>query len=591
MDATQFTKVLRSYYLKRDVLNVIKLVNEFKKTSGFVQLFQKLVKRKKIDPSSGNIESIIRALLYEIENDIKQNRRLAIDATFYDIAEHFKKKYNQQVGEIYLESQIPSDFISKVRSNYDEGDNSKLTETLVTNYKSELVRLEKGRRNVMAVLQSSSNFPVINTHKICDLLDELQQKLRSNYKYLSVKPYFLAIAAIGDSIDAEHPHDAESDDTEKSLLSFRHYQISGQEPPIIHQVELQIAINRLFQFLKNNELLTKDELNHYWTNIGEILSYKGDGALSPKEWKILSDLLVQINSDINTISYKLVATFIDEYKCAEEQMRLRHIIIQNELAFTEEYLNQVAQSDELSSQADPDKIHVAIDKVFCLKETFPISEKQKVAAANKSFVDIERAALGVSTVISPKQLTDWIKIYSIIFSNTEYLAQYGKRVDFSTMRELISNLTTFHLYDNIAQLKNIIERSLSSSSRERSSQFKRFNDALKQKLLGLMGTKDTQELSLQEMIEELGFLENKSIQFVIAETFKGFQYIVDAFNTSSTDYFVRDQDAMLKESRVLYNQICNKSLKIFNRDSSKNRMPAKLSENTHKKSWIAKLFS
>jgi hypothetical protein len=591
MDATQFTTALRSYYLKRDAASILKLINGFKSSAAFGQLYRSLVKRKKIAPSSGKIETILQALLKEIDADILDNRRLVIDATFYDIAEHFKKKFNDQISEIFIETQIPSDFIASIRSSHETGDNSKLTENLVNNYKRELTRLEHGRKSVMEALQGASNFPLANASEICRLLDELHQQLRTDYKYLSIKPHFLAIAAVGRSIDSDVASQADDEMGSDSLLPFKHYRIFGEEPSIISQIELQIAINRLFQYLKSNQLINVDELTHYWTKIAGALNHKGDNSLSPKEWKTLADLLYQINSDIDSISRKLAATFIDEYRCAEEQMRLRHIIIQNELTYTEEYLNQVANSEQLANQADPEKIQVLMDKLLCLRETFPISERQKEAAAKKSFGDVERYALGVSTVISPNQLTDWIKIYSIIFSNVEYLTSIGKSVNFLVMRQLISNLTAFHLYDNIAQLKNIVERNLSASSEERSNQFKRFNEALKQKLLGLMGTNVDQELSLKQMIDELGFLQNKSVQFLIAETFKGFQHIVDAFNTSTTEYFVRDQDALIKESRTLYNQICNQTMRMFRNDNTKNKLLTRFSGEAKKKSWLARLFS
>ncbi|MCG8426908.1 MAG: hypothetical protein MI754_06090 [Chromatiales bacterium] len=591
MDATQFTTALRSSYLKRDVLNIIKLVSEFKNSEHFPPLYHKLVKQEKLDPSSGKIEPLIRALLNEVETDIQENRRLSIDATFYDIADHFREKFNAQVSEIYIETQIPSDFIANIRSEHHVESNRKLTETLVTNYKHELIRLEKGRRSVLQVLQSASHFPLRNANRLSELLNDLHTQLRSDYKYLSAKPYFLAITAVSKPIDEGLSGPIEPAVRKTALLRFKQYNVSGQEPKIYQQVELQIAINRLYQFLKKQTLLPEQELARFWTEMSEILTYSGDASFSPKEWKVLQSLLTQINKDIAAISQKLVDTFIEEYHCAEEQMRLRHIIIQSELAFIGEYLDKLAISKEISEHADPEKIQVAMDKLHCLKDTFPISERQKESAAKHSFVDIERSALGVSTVISPSQLTDWIKIYSIIFSNTDYLAQFGKSVDFSIMRNHISSLTTYHLYDNIAQLKNIVERNLSTSSEEKSNQFQRFNEALKHKLAGLMGGHNNHELSLREMIDELGFLENKSVQFVIAETFKGFQHIVDAFNTSTTDYFVRDQDAMLKESRALYNQICNQSMKIFRTDSPKAKLSISSSTKSTRKSWLGRLFS
>ncbi len=97
--------------------------------------------------------------------------------------------------------------------------------------------------------------------------------------------------------------------------------------------------------------------------------------------------------------------------------------------------------------------------------------------------------------------------------------------------------------------------------------------------------------SLREMIDELVFLNNDAAQFVIAETFAGFQDIVDAFNSSASDYFVRDKEALLKESRSLYNEICNQCLKgVIKRPIvlKKNRGPEPTAK---KQSWLGRLFT
>ena len=159
------------------------------------------------------------------------------------------------------------------------------------------------------------------------------------------------------------------------------------------------------------------------------------------------------------------------------------------------------------------------------------------------------------------------------------------------MRELISDLTTSHLIQNIAQLKIVVDRSLDASEAKKSVQFKQFNEALKIKLQGLMSTGKQEEKSLRDMIHELVFLQNESAQFVIAETFKGFQAIVDAFNSTANDYFVRDRETLLKESRALYDQICTKCLKGFVNQPIDHLVKRPPEATERKRSWFNRLFS
>ena len=183
------------------------------------------------------------------------------------------------------------------------------------------------------------------------------------------------------------------------------------------------------------------------------------------------------------------------------------------------------------------------------------------------------------------------KIYSILFSNSEFLAYTQAQVDFSVMRNFISDLTTYHMILNISSLKTIIDQSLGVEEEEKIGHFKKFNEALKVRLQNLMSKKKKEVTSLQEMIEELSFLNNQSTQFVVAETFKGFQIIVDAFNSTANEVFVRDREALLKESRELYNQICDQCLKNFVKRPMK-RIVAKPKEETEqKKSWLSRMFS
>jgi hypothetical protein len=103
--------------------------------------------------------------------------------------------------------------------------------------------------------------------------------------------------------------------------------------------------------------------------------------------------------------------------------------------------------------------------------------------------------------------------------------------------------------------------------------------------------KSEEEKSLKEMIDDLGFLGNKSLQFVIAETFEGFQKIADAFTNSATDYFVHDKEALLKESNDLYKQICNQCMKNFIVRPVHHKQSEKQPQEQHKRSWLSKLFS
>ena len=277
--------------------------------------------------------------------------------------------------------------------------------------------------------------------------------------------------------------------------------------------------------------------------------------------------------------------------CAEEMMRIRHRIIRTDLACTKEYLKHLAPNVQKLSDEDQEKARLALEKLVCLKEIFTISQRQQEAASKKSFSELERSALDISAAVSPALLTNWIKIYSIIFSNSQFLAYSEQKLDLPVMRDLISDLTTSHLIQNIAQLKIVVDRSLDTNEAKKSVQFKQFNDALKIKLQGLMGTGKQEEKSLGEMIRELVFLQNESAQFVIAETFKGFQAIVDAFNSTANDYFVRDREALLKESRALYDQICSKCLKGFVNQPLE-QLVKKTPETTgRRRSWLGRLFS
>lgn len=162
------------------------------------------------------------------------------------------------------------------------------------------------------------------------------------------------------------------------------------------------------------------------------------------------------------------------------------------------------------------------------------------------------------------------------------------------MRNLISHLTTYHLVHHITMLRNVVDKSLRITDEEKNKRFKLLNEALKLKLDGLMQLTKTEDKSLQSMIEDLGFIENKKVQFVIADTFSGFQVIVDIFNSSANDYFVQYREALLRESRSLYNDICTMCMKgLVYRSKESLEIPVAPEEEgpSSKKSWVGRLFS
>jgi hypothetical protein len=239
---------------------------------------------------------------------------------------------------------------------------------------------------------------------------------------------------------------------------------------------------------------------------------------------------------------------------------------------------------------DKEKIRIAQEKMIGLDGVFEISPALRKAAAGKQFLELERTSLGLSTSVGVDRLTEWIRIYSILYSNSEFLEYTEEKVDFSTMRKYISDLSTYHLILNIAQLKEVIDHSLTIPDDEKVTQFTMFNEALKLRLQNLM-VKNEEEKSLREMIDDLGFLGNQSLQFVIAETFEGFQKIADAFTNSATDYFVHDKEALLKESNDLYKQICNQCMKNFLVRPIRHEPSETGQVAQPKRSWLSKLFS
>ena len=594
MDAANPLQSLRQYYDQRDIPGLVRLATELKSSDSYPTLLRRLVASGRLTTANNRAEDLACALIGELEAQLARSGELTIDASYFEIAAQLKRKYGEAVESVYLASKMPDDFLFKIRSAPEHGDAEKLTDDLVEEYKQSLIRIEKGRRVIVELMQPYSNLPIKNARAFAEQFNALYQALRSNYKYLTVKPYLQSVATLaGTSLD-EHDQEEQAADTARAkrhIPLFKDYLESGEEPTIARQVEFQFAVARLFQFIGKQQLLDDEPLQAFRAAVSELLLYQAPEQLPARARKIFEDLIVQIKSDQSAILRTLAITFIEECRCAEEQMKIRHRMIRSELAYTNEFLQQVAPNVDRLDNNVKTKVKIALEKLVCLKDVFTLTGRQQEEARSKPLDELERAALAISTVLTPAQLTSWIKIYSIIFSNRDFLDQEENSVDLEHMRQFISDLTTYHLIQNIAQLKIVIDRSLASSESERASQFKRFNNVFKLKLQGLMSSSKQKEKSLGEMIRELEFLQDDAVQFVIAETFEGFQTIIDAFNSAANDFFVRDRETLLKESRALYNEICNQCLKgIVSRPELPSRT-SKPGEEPKRRGWLGRLFS
>ncbi|MES9960367.1 MAG: hypothetical protein ABW089_08040 [Sedimenticola sp.] len=596
MEVKEFIKVLSQLYLRRDVSGIINSINEYKSQPGFQLIYRKLLKSNLISESSSSMDGVIKALLKEISQSNEISRERHTVDNFFETGERLKAQYSKALADIYLETQFPSDFIVDVRKSEEAGAELRLTDSLVTQYKDELIRIKKGLTAIIRALQPFSNFPIKNCLALNEELTLVFAELRTNYKYLLIKPYLLKIIEVGSSESTDLSNiDKEIRADGYSVSLFQQYINRGEEPELSRQVDLHLAIKRLFIYIKKNDLMDEDELREYWLPILSILNYKSKYELSPQDEDILINLLRQVNKDYSALLHKLSLTFVDEYNASQDLMKSRYRMIRNELIYTIEYLGRINRNKEDFNPMHAAKIELAKDKLFFLQDIFPVTDSQLSKAANVNLLELEKAAFGITTEITPIQLKEWIRIYSIIFSNASYVRHSDEKIDFTEMRELISHLTTYHLIQNITQLKGIIDRNLVASDEERENRFKLFNEALKLRLQGLISTSKSKDKSFQEMIEELGFIQNKKVQFVIADTFKGFQTIADAFNDSANDYFVEDREAIIKESRTLYNDICNQCLKgLVARPKTEQELEAETEgsgPSIEKKSWFSRLFA
>lgn len=586
MEITEYRDQLIKEYRRRDVGTIIRLVRELTKDPSFPQLVRQWQKARKVGTANLRMEDVAEVLLREAAAEIKASGELTIDGTYFMIGEDLKRLFNDQVSDIYQSTKMPGEFLSKIRAGRDQGDSSKLSDNLVNQYKNELIRIEEGRRALVAVLQQYSNFPVQHVTDLTQLLNQLHGDLKSNYKYITLKPYLLSIYQLQGATDPENSMKP------GALSLFRNYVNSGEEPDLLDQLKLQLAVNNLLLQIRKQEVLDPEEFKKCWDAIAKIWNFHCKTDLNLKVRHILEQLLTQINADQDAILKRLARTFVAEYRAAEEQMNIRRRLIQNELACTKEYLKRVATDPALAENQDEERIRIAQEKLIGLKGIIQIPASFEQAVAAKAQLELERNALAISTAISAGQITDWIRIYSILFSNSEFFIYADETVDFSTMRELISNLSTYHLILNISQLKEVVDRSLKTSEEEKSRQFKRFHEALKLKLQGLIG-KNAERKSIVDMIRDLEFLENEAIQFVVADTFKGFQIIADAFTATANDYFVKDREALIKESRELYHEICDQCLKNFVQMPVKpvrKSSDAETGQAKQKKSLLGRLF-
>ncbi len=606
MEQTDFKEELIKKHNDRDVDGIIQLITDLVKSMQFPSINRRLVKEGKLSAASTKIEDVAAALIEEVEEELRKTADVVVQDNYFDIAEQLKNRFNKDVSEIYLRTKTPDTFLHDIRTSREQSGASKVSENLVNQYKKELIRIENGRRVVVDILQKHSNFPIKNVKALSELIELLHIKIKSNYRYLSIKPYFINVFKAGEaplneskSVAAENAkQDFEVDPTANKEISsyslFPHYTITGQEPSLIQQFKFRINIIKLFQFLWKRKILPVAEHKKLLTVISSHFNYRGDPSLSKKAHQFLEELVTEINADQEAILKRLARTFVDEYRTAERQMEVRHGMIETELAQTREYLKQLTTAGKELSTEEEDKVRVALEKITNLEGVFTISPVREQSAAETAFIELERTALGVSTVISPTQITEWIRIYSILFSNAEFLSYSNETIDFSIMRRYISDLTTYHLIQSVSELKLVVDRTISAPSDDKPDYFKRFGEVLKIKLQSLIGSQKDEDMTFQQMIEELGFLKNDTTQFVIADTFKGFQAIADAFNNTVNDYFVRDRETLLKESRGLYSQICSQCLKNVIVRPTKTRPLTKKGAATggnKEKSWLGRLFS
>ncbi|MCF6282206.1 MAG: hypothetical protein L3J28_08345 [Candidatus Polarisedimenticolaceae bacterium] len=557
MDQIDYKEELKDLYVARNVDDIIRLISKLIKNPGFFATNRRLVKQGKLSAGTLNVQEVAAALINELEEEIEQSGDVISQSNYFELTEKLKVRFNEDVADIYINTKIPNEFLHDIRMRQDDKtDAGKLSEELVNRYKNELVRIEDGRRAVVETQQQHSNFPIKNVIALSELIEQLHIKLKSNNRYLSIKPYLLNVLKSADIPPTTPTQNVAEVEEVSNHALFATYVTTGQEPSLSQQVLFRVEMIKLFQLLWKRSIISVKEHKQIIAQVTHCFHYQGEPGLSRRARQFLDDLLADINADQVAIMKKLAQTFVDEYHHAEQQMRVHHRMIESELANTTEFLKQLSENSTDADEEKEEKTQKAMEKIFCLKDVFQISPIREQTAASTPFHELERTALGLSTVIPPSQITDWIRIYSILFSNSEFLSYTNEKIDFSIMRKYISDLTTYHLIQSVSELKLVINHSFTVPSEEnKPDHFRQFGEILKAKLQGLIHVKKEEVKSFQQMIQELDFINNDTTQYVIAETFKGFQAIADAFNSTVNDYFVRDHEKLLKESRELYGQI------------------------------------
>ena len=586
-----FSELLH-HYSRRDTNAIYEIVVELANRPDFPEIVEQLTGDRKSPTQARDLVDITRTLTQRIEAQIIAKRKQhTVFESCYGIAETLKEKLNTKVSEIYLETTVPNGLVEEARRQLQndtvETGLHVLPVHAVDRYKDELIRIEKGRRALVYTIQQFSNFPITSAVALMQTLSRLHQRLRSNYYgYLSLKPAFLEIVSIGGNSDTDFDTAARSL-TEGAYPVLHRYYTTGVEPSLLQQLELRFAIARLTARIKESNSLSDKELRELDERLSRIWNRKGKSGLGVYGHGILLETLRQVNLDRQGLSKALAKALIEEYCAAEKQMTVIHMHIVRQLAFTLEFLKHfdLGESDPEHS-AEKEKARIAQDKLIGLDGVFDLTAAID-RARSCSLMELERVALGIPTNVESSQIVEWLGIYGVIFANSDFLKYAQKTVDFSTMRQLISQLSTYHLIQNLAFLRRVVEKGLTLPEDEKTARFKTFNEVIRLKLQGLMGGTRISEKSLAEMIEELGFIDNKQVQFLIAETFKGFQSLADAFEKTTKGYFVNDREALLKESRDLYNEVCNQCMKNFVHIKPK---PATSVHRKKRTSWFRRLF-
>jgi hypothetical protein len=562
--ASDDRNLLRSEYQQGHAASIIRIALRLQRQPDFLKAYGALARGGKVRGGTPRIDDVVRILVEELEKEEDRvGRDEGLGPSFYQLADALTKRFNKAVGAIYLETALPNDTVQEARLALREEryivEEMRLSDELVERFKNELVRIEKGRRALIYVLQQHSYFPIKNAVLMSQIVTQLHELIANDYRYLTVKPHFIAIPCISElRTVGEVPSGRPG--LSKAYRLFDDYITSGEEPSVVKQIEVRFALIRFFDALRKHDVLPTETYKDLWSQFSDVWTYRPRTILATRTRGILKETLHQANIDRGAVAKVLAGSFVDEYRSAEKQMGILSKLIAIQLAETEEFLHHLDGTRGHYQGAEEEKIRIAREQTVGLAGVFDVSDFRALAQA-KPMPELERAALSVPPSVTPENILAWLDIYSIIFSNAEFLEYTRETVDLSIMRKRISNLSAYHLMRNIVLLRAFVERSLDTADEEKAEQFKRFNEALKIKLQGLMRGKRAEERSIRQLIEDLGFINNKKVQFLVAETFKGFQSLVDAFESVSKGYFIQDRDALIRESRNLYDEICSQCLR------------------------------